>query len=816
MSLLRRFFIPIGLTLLVLQAQPANKFALTVDNIMRGPGLFGYEPSEVRWSGDGERIYFLWKHASDPLNADFDTFTVNRDGSGLRKLSDQEVKSAPPVAGDTTKDKRLTIYARDGDIFIYDSVGGKTQQVTKTGDVEANPHFLRDGKRIYFTRTNNLYVLGLDTGSLFQMTDIRAAGAAPAVGAPTGGLGQGQGRGGQGRATGAVPEQQKGTDSQEFIKKEERDLLDTIRERATKREQDEAKRKRENPRKPFTLQARQSVLALQLSPDEKYVVATVSESGEKTKNTVVPSFVTESAYTEDIQSRNKVGDVQARVRVAVLSVDTGEMKWVDHGQKLTPPAGAAKTESGKEIGGPPARVPAETERELQLSQPVWSEDGSKAVMMARAGDNKDRWILALEPATGKTRVIVDEHDSAWVDGPGAFTLGWMQGDNAIYFQSERTGFAHLYTVPYDGGEAKELTSGKWEVTSARLSKDKSRFYLTTSEADLGEHQLYEMSAEGGPRTRITKLAGGHSAVLSPDERWIADIYSYTNQPPELYVQENRPEAAARKLTTSPSTDFARYPWQDAPIVTFPARDGAPLRARLYKPAGFRKGGPAVVFVHGAGYLQNVHKWWSSYSHEYLFHHLLMERGFLVIDADYRGSAGYGREWRTGIYEHMGGKDLDDEVDAAKWIVAHYGVNPKKIGLYGGSYGGFITLMAMFTQPDVFAAGAALRPVTDWAHYNHSYTANILNMPQGDPDAYRKSSPIYFAKGLKGSLLICHGMVDTNVHFQDTVRLVQKLIELRKENWELAVFPVENHGFVEPSSWADEYKRILGLFERTLK
>ena len=160
-----------------------------------------------------------------------------------------------------------------------------------------------------------------------------------------------------------------------------------------------------------------------------------------------------------------------------------------------------------------------------------------------------------------------------------------------------------------------------------------------------------------------------------------------------------------------------------------------------------------------------------------------------------------------------GQDLDDQVDAARWLVREQGIDPKKIGIYGGSYGGFITLMALFTTPDVFAAGAALRPVTDWAHYNQGYTSNILNLPQKDAEAYRTSSPIYFAGGLKGRLLICHGMVDTNVHFQDSVRLV---IELRKTNWELAVFPVENHGFVEPTSWADEYKRIYKLFDEALR
>ena len=151
----------------------------------------------------------------------------------------------------------------------------------------------------------------------------------------------------------------------------------------------------------------------------------------------------------------------------------------------------------------------------------------------------------------------------------------------------------------------------------------------------------------------------------------------------------------------------------------------------------------------------------------MFNNLLASRGYVVLDPDYRASAGYGRDWRTAIYRHMGGKDLDDVVDGAKFLVDTQKVNPKRIGVYGGSYGGFITLMAMFTTPDVFAAGAALRPVTDWTHYNHGYTSNILNEPQNDAEAYRQSSPIYFADGLKGALLICHGMVDTNVLFQDT-------------------------------------------------
>jgi dipeptidyl aminopeptidase/acylaminoacyl peptidase len=772
-------------SLFAFRANPAGKFALTIDNIMRGPELYGYEPSAVRWSGDGERIYFQWKLASDPRRKPLDTYAVGRDGSGLRKLTDDEAKLAPPIGGATTRDKKQTVYSRDGDIFLYNAATGTTRQITKTDDAETNPQFTRDEKRVAFTRANNLYAIALDGGATEQMTDIRPPGTPP------------------------PSDEEKGTASQESLKKDEKDLFDAIRERAAGREEQEAKRKREHPRKPFILQTGQTVASLQLTPDEKYVIASIHEPATGAKRTVVPSFVTESGYTEDIASYEKVGDKPSLMRLAVLSVQTGEVKWVDHGQRASVP---------------PADMKSPIDREVHLFEPVWSDDGSKAVVDSRALDNKDRWILALDEETGKTRVVAHDHDDAWLGGPGlvdldepkSVTIGWMKGDREIYFQSERAGFSHLYTAPFAGGEAKALTSGQWEVESARLSGDKSRFFLVTNEGDPGDQEVYEMSAEGGPRTRLTTLPGGHAMVPSPDERWFADVYSDTNKPPELYAQETRPDASAKKLTSSPAPEFWEYPWLDTPIVTFAARDGALVRAHVYKPANYRKGGPAVLFVHGAGYLQNVDRLWSYYAREYMFHQLLMERGYLVADIDYRGSAGYGRDWRTAIYRHMGGRDLDDNIDAARWMVMQYGADPKRLGIYGGSYGGFITLMAMFTQPDVFAAGAALRPVTNWANYNDEYTSNILNLPQTDAEAYKRSSPIYFAQGLKGALLICHGMVDTNVHFQDTAELVQRLIELRKQNWEVAVYPVENHGFVEPTSWADEYQRIYDLFEKNLK
>ncbi|HEX5633508.1 MAG TPA: prolyl oligopeptidase family serine peptidase, partial [Gemmatimonadales bacterium] len=332
-----------------------------------------------------------------------------------------------------------------------------------------------------------------------------------------------------------------------------------------------------------------------------------------------------------------------------------------------------------------------------------------------------------------------------------------------------------------------------------------------------ERHFYRMSIGGGARERITVKKGGHDVTVSPDGRLMAVVHSTSNRPPELFVAPYRAGATLAQLTTSPTPEWLAFDWIQPEIVRIPASDGVQVPARIYRPSDMRAqpNGAAVIFVHGAGYLHNVHDYWSSYAREYMFNQYLASKGYVVLDIDYRASAGYGRDWRTAIYRWMGGRDLADHVDGSRYLQREHGIDPERIGIYGGSYGGFITLMALFTAPKEFGAGAALRSVTDWAHYNHPYTARILNQPQDDTLAFRRSSPIFFAEGLEDPLLIAHGMVDTNVHFQDVVRLSQRLIELGKVDWEMAVYPVEDHGFVRPDSWTDEYRRIFELFERHL-
>jgi len=299
---------------------------------------------------------------------------------------------------------------------------------------------------------------------------------------------------------------------------------------------------------------------------------------------------------------------------------------------------------------------------------------------------------------------------------------------------------------------------------------------------------------------------------------LAVRYSGSYLPPQLAVVDAQ-NGETRKLTDTRSAEFKARNWIEPEYVQVPSKHGAGvIWSKLYRPKDFVPGKkyPIALFVHGAGYLQNVSNRYPNYYREQMFHNLLVQQGYVVLDMDYRASEGYGRDWRTAIYRQMGHPELEDYLDGVDYMVATQQGDRSNVGIYGGSYGGFMSFMALFRAPETFKAGAALRPVTDWTSYNHEYTANILNTPELDPEAYKISSPIEYAQNLQGALLISHGMMDDNVFYQDSVRLSQRLIELKKSNWTLASYPLERHAYVQPESWYDQYRRIYELFESNLK
>ena len=756
---------------------------------MRDPRWMGTFPSEANWSDDGKEIFFRYNRDRDPADS---LYKINLSNPAeLQKVNWSEVQKLQKSSPSYNRDKSLRLYREGSSLMLENLPMGKSQVLIDWFEPVSNPRFLSNEQEISFVSQGNIFVFNRETKSISKLTHI---------------------------STSKNPAKAEKKDKISVLETENLSLLQEVSTRVEEQKQSKNyfKAIQKHPKEPFTyFTDGKNLVNLQISPDKSFASFVIYTTPSGVKNTKVPDYTAASGYTEDLNSRTKVGTPPTKTEVGIYDLSRDTVYFVSTANL---PGIQDLPDYLKDY---PERIREPKDRDLTLSSLLFSPDGKRALIQIRAYDNKDRWIAEVNLQNGTVKVLERQRDEAWIGGPGiggsygGGVLGWLPDNQTIYFQSEETAFSHLYLLNLTSGEKKALTAGKFEVFDPFISKDAKTWYFTSSEVDPGERHFYRMPIMGGKIEKLTSMTGNNEVTLSPDEKKLAILHSYSNRPTELYIQEAKVGAQPLQLTSGQSAEFKAYLWKDPQIVRFTAEDGAQVPARLYLPEPAKKNGAAVIFVHGAGYLQNVHKWWSSYFREYMFHNLLTDLGYTVLDIDYRASAGYGRDWRTGIYRHMGGKDLSDQVDGAKFLVNSQGVDANRIGIYGGSYGGFITLMGLFTAPEVFKSGAALRSVTDWAHYNHGYTANILNTPEEDPIAYCRSSPIYFAEGLKGNLLMAHGMIDVNVHFQDVVRLSQRLIELEKDNWEMAIYPVEDHGFLEPSSWTDEYKRILKLFNSTL-
>lgn len=722
---------------------------------MRGPALVGQAPRNLRWSADGSLLRFSWAKPDGKGEPEFKQYQVSRDGTGLG-----------PATPETAEDRIVRLdegggrllYSQGGSLYLRDDT--KTEARKLPVEDARQPVLIEDGKAIAFLRGGDVYRADLTDGKTVQLSHLVVS----------------------------PPVEMTATDSpsQKALAADQARLFKAFS--PSGRQATTAGRGRPNAGGSSStstggvaieIPAGRRAGAVTISPSGKFATVEIVESppgGARVAE--VPSYVTRSGYTEMLSTYSKVGERPGHETLRVVDLTNG----------------ASKTLA--------------TERPGSVGAVRWSPDGRTAAAVVSSDDHKDAWIVAYDTKTGESKNAWHEHDDAWIGGPARGFLQWTP-EGRLAFTTENGGYANLWTVNADGSDARPLVGGDFEVSDITIDRERGRFVFVSSAGSPFRRHVDAVPFSGGPVTKLAELSADEDAAYAvASDGTLAVVRSSPARPAELWV-------GGKQVTQTPTEEWLSYPWIEAPIVRVPARDGTLVPAKLYKPKNWRRGGPAVLFVHGAGYLQNVYEGWSHYFRETMFNQLLMAKGYAVLDMDFRASAGYGKAWRTAIYRNMGGKDLDDNVDGARWLVETLGVNPRRIGLYGGSYGGFLTLMAMFKEGDVFAAGAALRPVTDWAHYHGGYTSPILNDPQDDPEAYRRSSPINFAEGLKGSLLICHGMVDVNVHFQDSVRLTERLIELGKKDWSLAPYPVEDHAFTRPESWTDEYSRILALFERTI-
>lgn len=778
---LRRIF---ALSTVLFSANSMAQTPITLDQAMAHPDWIGTPIESAWWSANSQSVFYRQKLNDSPVRATYQLSAQSGQALRVESAAWGELDEAN-LSFDATRSR--AVFIRQGDVFVRTLSSNALTQITKSAENESSAVFSSDDKSILFQRGNDWFAWR-SNGLIEPVLQLKAESdpnkIPPVSNASAHEL----------RLIATLSRQ-----------KAEREALKKDRESRSLSDNSDAVT-------ATYLGNNVDISGSSLSPDARYAIVITTEKGsDEGQAGKMPKYVTESGFEEFETVRTRVSrNMPLAQKLWLVDVNTQQVRELDFaalpGIATDPLSELRKAQKLEAHKG---------NRAVRMDFPaVWSADGSKLALMIRSVDNKDRWLVGADFANGKLNTRHRLTDAAWINW--SFNEYGFLPNNQFWYLSEQSGYSHLYVG--EGKAAKVITSGKFEVSSVQWNSAGTQAYFVCNRQWPGDYEVCRVNADGTDVKEISALDGVEDFALSPNNQQLAIRYSSSYMPPQLALLDTQ-SGATKKLTDTRTSEFKARQFIQPEYVQVPSKHGAGIIwAKLYKPAQFEAGKkyPIVMFVHGAGYLQNVSNRYPNYFREQMFHNLLVQQGYVVLDMDFRASEGYGRDWRTAIYRQMGHPELDDYLDGVDYMVANYQGDKTNVGIYGGSYGGFMSFMALFRAPDVFKAGAALRPVTDWSTYNHEYTANILNTPDVDPEAYKKSSPIEYAQNLKGALLISHGMMDDNVFYQDSVRLSQRLIEMKKGNWTMASYPLERHTYAQPESWYDQYRRIYELFEANLK
>lgn len=769
---------------IVLVALSANVAAAPdLKTIMQNPDWIGPPVEAAWWQQDGSYIYRV-KRAGTTVR---DLYRMT--GAGVvEPVTPEEYAGIEGPAPTVSDNGQRILSIVGGDLVLRDRTTGELRRLYTGTRPVTSAHFEVGDEAVYFETDSTWWRVGLDAGVAYPVTDLRFEDAPADI-----------------DSTALGAEQLRLFSTLSRLQQEQRDKQLTQEMIASAAPEVGAA--------PWYLGKGQVMADSALSADGRWLLLVLeSDKGQGGPADKMPHYVTRSGYVEIEDVRRLVGrEAPQPQSLELLDLKNRQRFPLDlsglSGRHKDP---LAKLKSAQDI----APYSRDNPRPVTVSNMVWHPQSATVAVQLLAGDYKDRWTVRINAPSQAVDEVYRLTDPAWINWDFN-KMGWVPQSDSLWLLSEASGYAHLCTITAKG-RVRQITSGDFELRQPVWSPSGDRVYALSNRRHPTEWDLFAIDPERGEMHGLTHLKGVEDFALNQQADSALIRYSSPYVPLQAAVvafDDGELTAQTNTLTN----DYSELQWQFPEYVAIPSAHGSrPIWSKFY-PADptFEGPRPAVMFVHGAGYTQNTDYKFPYYFREQMFHNLLTSRGYHVLDMDYRGSEGYGRDWRTAIYRQMGTPELEDYVDGAQWLVRNHGVDPKRVGIYGGSYGGFMTFMALFKEPDVFAAGAALRPVTDWRHYNHGYTAHILNTPDVDPEAHRRSSPIEYVEGLKGDLLISHGMLDDNVFYKDSVRLVQRLIELEKEDWELASYPLEPHGYIHPESWLDQYRRILSLFEESI-
>lgn len=462
------------------------------------------------------------------------------------------------------------------------------------------------------------------------------------------------------------------------------------------------------------------------------------------------------------------GEPAERRRVGVVRAAGGEVRWMDTGQ----------------------------DPETQIFSVNWSPDARRLLIDTSDVYIKDRRLLLADAATGQRRELVRESDPNNVTAE--WWADWSPDGKDVYYTSDREDDYHLYVQPVSGGKYRRLTSGRFAVFGATVSRGDACLYVVANRERPEERQVYRVALTGGPMVRVTSAAGHHEALPSPDGRWLADVYSNDTTPPDLYLVPTHPPARGardpRRITHAPLAEFDTYRWVAARYVEFPnVNDGTTLHARLTLPPDFdpARKYPAIL---GSVYSNTAHNRWGGriYHPTWAIDQFLAQQGYVIMNVDISGSSGHGKAFRQRIREDYGGVDVDDLYSGVRYLIGQGYVDEHRVGLWGSSYGGLLTTMSLFRRPGVYQAGVAGAPATS---LYHATTGEMRTMmaPQDHPVQYANASAFLRSGALADHLLIIHGMRDDTVLFKDSVTLVQRLI-LQGGPVDFVVLPDAPHGW----------------------
>ncbi len=514
------------------------------------------------------------------------------------------------------------------------------------------------------------------------------------------------------------------------------------------------------------------------SPDSTQIAFLQMDQKGVTKYPLL-NYLSYTGETETVRYP-KAGDANPVVRVGVARVKGGKPQWMDTG----------------------------SEKDIYIPRVNWLRDSKRMAMQRLNRAQNKLELLFADVSNGKSNVVLTEEDKTWINIEDE--LHFCEDGKRFLWGSERDGFRHLYLYGMDGKILRQLTRGAWEVTSVHGLDEKSgQVYFTATEKSPIERHLYRVSLEGGAVQRLSNGDGSHSASVSPNGAFFVDTYSNAMTPSRQDLRRTD-GAHLRAISENKVPELAEYMLSPVEFFTVRGADGTELHAMMIKPPDFseRKKYAVLVHTYGGPHGQIVRNAWGGTNA--LWHQMMAQKGYVIFGLDNRGMGGRGHAFESHIHKRMGDVELADTLAGVEWLKSKPWVDGGRIGIWGWSYGGYMTTYAMLNAPEVFKAGFAGAPVTDWRQYDTIYTERYMGRPQDNAEGYKKSAPATGAAKLKGKLLIAHGTGDDNVHYANTVALQEEFIKAGKHA-EIIAYPGRGHGISDPRARIHLFNRVTQFF-----